>query len=245
MASDRKLSRNTLQSQLAETLITTLHDGPYQPGDLFTTEAELIERYGVSRNTVRIALQTLKDMGLIVSVQGKGVFVATPPAPPTIQERTGGNPWDTLTPEGEPHDERAGADQETAALLGIPHRDLIFIRHQAARSTLTSQPVLTTRIIPSIVLETTRTKLHHDAERSALITAWTEQHGPLHTAHYVRAVIPAGDKWTALGITAPTPAQEIIMLTETVDGHPLMIEMELTAAPVRAYFPAPTIAEVR
>jgi DNA-binding GntR family transcriptional regulator len=237
MTRDRKLTRNTLQSQLAETLITTLNEGTYQPGDLFTTETELIEKYGVSRNTVRIALQTLKDMGLLVSIQGKGAFVASPPAPPVIQERTGADPWQTLTPVGESHDERAAADPETAALLGIPHRDLIFIRHQAATSTATGQPVLTTRIIPSVVLEKSRPKLHHDAERPDLITTWTKQYGALHTAYYVRAVIPAGDKWTALGITQPTPAQETIMLTETADGHPLMIEMELTAASVRDYFP--------
>ncbi|HEX4332821.1 MAG TPA: GntR family transcriptional regulator [Usitatibacter sp.] len=40
------------------------------------SEAELIERFGVSRVTVRQALRKLAQAGLVISRQGKGVFVA-------------------------------------------------------------------------------------------------------------------------------------------------------------------------
>lgn len=47
-------------------------------GDLLPSEAQLIDEYGVSRTTVRLALSALANEGLIVRKQGKGSFVAQP-----------------------------------------------------------------------------------------------------------------------------------------------------------------------
>lgn len=48
------------------------------PGDRLPTEDELIEEYGVSRITVRHALQNLAARKLIVTKRGIGSFVSTP-----------------------------------------------------------------------------------------------------------------------------------------------------------------------
>lgn len=45
------------------------------PGDRFKTEEELIDSFGLSRTTVRRAVQQLVDRGLLVRRQGKGTFV--------------------------------------------------------------------------------------------------------------------------------------------------------------------------
>lgn len=50
-----------------------------EPGSLLPSEAELSQRYGVSRVTVRKALETLREEGLVESRQGFGWFVAVAP----------------------------------------------------------------------------------------------------------------------------------------------------------------------
>ena len=66
----------TLPKQLAEHLRVRLANGEWLHGDQLPTEAELVDQYGVSRATVRQALKTLENRGLIVTRRGHGSFVA-------------------------------------------------------------------------------------------------------------------------------------------------------------------------
>ena len=61
--------------QLAETLRAEITSGRLAPGDRLPSEAELMERYGLARATIRQALQILRSEGLIVAEHGRGVFV--------------------------------------------------------------------------------------------------------------------------------------------------------------------------
>lgn len=65
----------TLQEQLKARLMDAIRAGIYKPGDKIPSENQLVADFGVSRVTVRAALQQLVDDGVLVKRQGKGAFV--------------------------------------------------------------------------------------------------------------------------------------------------------------------------
>ena len=67
-----------LYVQLMEELETSIRNGGYKPGDKIMTEAEMAREYGVSLITVRKAVGSLMEKGLVVRKQGKGTFVTKP-----------------------------------------------------------------------------------------------------------------------------------------------------------------------
>lgn len=67
-----------LYQQLAARLRRQIADGVYRPGDRLPSEAELCQQFGVSRITVRAALDQLVDDGLLWRQRGKGTFVRAP-----------------------------------------------------------------------------------------------------------------------------------------------------------------------
>ncbi len=62
------------------TLKEHILDGEYGVGDQLPSEYRLRAAFGVSRDTIRQALQALQDEQLIESIQGKGHFVRRPKA---------------------------------------------------------------------------------------------------------------------------------------------------------------------
>ncbi len=81
--------RVPLYYQLENLLREKIVSGKVAVGDRLPTESELIEQYGVSRITVRQALTTLAEEGLIERRQGRGTFVA--------ERRTGKRPFEGQT----------------------------------------------------------------------------------------------------------------------------------------------------
>lgn len=64
--------------QIADTLMEQINTGVYKPGDKLPSEKALCNEYGVSRITVRQALNMLIQKNLVCSVFGKGTFVKAP-----------------------------------------------------------------------------------------------------------------------------------------------------------------------
>ena len=54
-----------ITARVAQSLIEDIAAGKFPVGSLIATEADLCERFGVSRNTARAALAVLSDMGLV------------------------------------------------------------------------------------------------------------------------------------------------------------------------------------
>jgi GntR family transcriptional regulator len=70
-------SAEPLYVRLKEAIRDRIGSG-MQPGDKLPSETELVETYGVSRMTVRLAMGALENEGVIVRKQGKGTFLAQP-----------------------------------------------------------------------------------------------------------------------------------------------------------------------
>jgi len=127
------LSSEPLYQQLRDELRERILDGSYPPLAKLPSESELIERFGVSRITVRQALRDLQKEGLVFSVQGKGSFVTKPKA---VQELTRLEGFDeAMSPKGyDTHSkvlsmERIEANDRIAAALEVaPATPVIELR---------------------------------------------------------------------------------------------------------------------
>lgn len=62
--------------QLADEIRSGIETGVLLPGDKLPTHRELAERHEVAVETVKRALEVLRNSGHIVSRQGKGTFVS-------------------------------------------------------------------------------------------------------------------------------------------------------------------------
>jgi GntR family transcriptional regulator len=78
-----------LYAQLKEMLVRQIRSGAYQPHEMLPAERELVERYSVSRITVRRALSDLTNEGLVYRKVGKGTYVAAEPIVETLTELVG------------------------------------------------------------------------------------------------------------------------------------------------------------
>ena len=65
-----------LYFQIRQYLLDQIRSEELKPGDAVPSEQAISARFGVSRMTVRQALKSLADLGVIYSQRGKGTFVA-------------------------------------------------------------------------------------------------------------------------------------------------------------------------
>lgn len=70
--------RLPLYQRLREEMLARIASGEWTPGAPIPTEAELTRHYGVAIGTVRKAVDTLVNEGLLLRSQGRGTFVRRP-----------------------------------------------------------------------------------------------------------------------------------------------------------------------
>ena len=68
-------SDRPVYKQVADALRAAIRGGELADGAALASETELMERYGVSRNSVRNAVALLRVEGLVVTEHGRGTFV--------------------------------------------------------------------------------------------------------------------------------------------------------------------------
>ena len=71
----KRKSAPPLWEQIRSVLAEEIVGGTFPPGDQLPAEPELMERFEVSRSTVRRAMAELEDQGLVRVEQGRGTYV--------------------------------------------------------------------------------------------------------------------------------------------------------------------------
>ena len=72
-------SATTITNQVAADIEADIDAGRLTPDTRLPTEMELAQQYGVSRISVRRAIALLRDRGKVVTVHGRGSYVAMLP----------------------------------------------------------------------------------------------------------------------------------------------------------------------
>lgn len=124
---------------IKQSISDAVRDGSLKPGDRVPSEAELVEKFDVSRMTANRALRELQSAGVIVRRAGSGSFIAEPkPIGHMIEirniaEEIRGRGHDYRARVVQNLEEKAGA--EIAALLEVPVGTKIFhsiiVHHEA------------------------------------------------------------------------------------------------------------------
>ncbi|MEJ6404278.1 phosphonate metabolism transcriptional regulator PhnF [Yoonia sp. 2307UL14-13] len=128
-----KLRKTPIWQAIARALTAEIADKIYVPGDKLPTEAELADRFGVNRHTVRHAIKAMVDEKLVRTRRGAGAYVTASPTEYPIGKRVrfhqnilaGGQ-----TPEKQvlQIEERPATPKE-AARLDIPPKSPLVIYH--------------------------------------------------------------------------------------------------------------------
>ncbi len=77
MHDDLKIRKLSMADQVCDRIRTLLLDGTWPVGTKLPAEAQLADRFGVNRLTVRIALQKFNALGILETRDGEGTFVRT------------------------------------------------------------------------------------------------------------------------------------------------------------------------
>ncbi|MDW3203993.1 MAG: FCD domain-containing protein [Alphaproteobacteria bacterium] len=72
--------RNTVSTRIREVLRRDIESGAFGPDGRFPTERDLADRFGVARNTIRRAMDSLESDGHITRQVGRGTFVTRSPS---------------------------------------------------------------------------------------------------------------------------------------------------------------------
>jgi GntR family transcriptional regulator len=78
-----------LYAQVENVIIDRISDGSLPPGTRLPSEDDLVQEYAVSRTTIRAAIQSLVQRGLVEIRRGKGTFVTQPKITQELTELTG------------------------------------------------------------------------------------------------------------------------------------------------------------
>ncbi|MFC4031022.1 GntR family transcriptional regulator [Streptomyces polygonati] len=209
-----------LYFQLARQLEAAIEDGALTPGSLLGNEIELAARLGLSRPTVRQAIQTLVDKGMLVRRRGVGTQVVHSRVARRLELSS---LYDDLLAAGlHPttrvlHNTRGHPSAEAAAALGLPAAEPVTVVRRV-RLTHGEPMAYLCNYLPCDLLELADGQL----EATGLYALMRRRGITLHSAQQTVGARTATDEECGL-LAEPPGAALLTMLRTTYDdrGRPV------------------------
>ncbi|MER6003963.1 GntR family transcriptional regulator [Nonomuraea angiospora] len=231
-----------LYERVADTLRTSIERGELAPGDTLPPEQELAERHGVSRQTVRQALQQLTNEGLLSSGRGRGRTVRSQARLRwhlSHFEHRGGHSADADAWATEVQDQGRVPLQEVSVGLEIPpkavaerlnldaERDIVVVRRRV-------------RYVDDVPFQVADSYFPEDLARGTALMQPKSVSAPGgllasigHPQHRlvdeIQVRMPTKDESARLGLPAGTPVAEHMRTGYNAEGRP--VRVMVTVAP--------------
>jgi len=212
-----------LYQQIKERLILAIRSGEFEPHQRLPSERELSEQYGVSRMTVRQALQALVRDGLLYTRVGKGTFVAEPKIDQQLRRLTGFS-QDVTARGGKPGSRVLEAQvieatpEVAAALRMTPNSEII--RLMRLRLSNGTPLAIETAHLPFARFPGL---LSHDFAVESLYGVLEQEYGVALTEaeQVLEAAVADVDEVRLLELTPPAAVMRMQRLTVDSEGEPV------------------------
>ncbi|MFF0149503.1 GntR family transcriptional regulator [Amycolatopsis sulphurea] len=229
--------------QVATDLREKIAAGQYAPGDQLPSEREMVETYGVSRPTIREAVDMLRAEGLVTSEHGRGVFVRPPASIQRIarsrlsREARGRNRGAFLadaaargfTPSTSVKIRFEEADSRTATHLAVSEGAELTVRDRVMRADGLVVQIAVSRLPRELTRDTAIEQV--DTGKGG---AYARREEAGHTLgsfiEHVGARMPTPDEASLLQLADGVPVMTVTRVAYGEDGTPLeMNDMVLAA----------------
>lgn len=222
--------------QVAADLRDKISAGEYTPGDRLPSERELVETYGVSRPTIRDAVNVLRTEGVVSAEHGRGVFVRPPSSirrlsrsrlSKAARDRNRGAfladaAAGGFTPSTSVKVRFEQADERAASLLAISVGEEVTVRDRVMRADGLVVQLAVSRL-PRRFTRDTAIEQVDTGEGGAYARLEEAGHLIATFAEHVGARMPTPDEVSALQLDEGTPVVTVTRVAYGKDGIPLEV----------------------
>ena len=222
--------------QIAADLRESIIEGRYAPDSRLPGENDLMAAYHVARETARKALAQLINEGMATPKKGAGVYVrAFRPIIRNGIQRLSGDTWASgkslwgdevegrnLAVDSLQVHEIDDPPRQVALLLDLPESAPVVVRSR--RYVLDGKPVLlSSSYLPADLVAGSQIILSDTGPGGTYARLRDLGHAPTHFREELRARMPEPSEAQALGLSAGTPAVEMVRTAFEESGRPVEV----------------------
>jgi GntR family transcriptional regulator len=234
--------------RIVDDLRAAIATGQRAPGERLPSEHELASEYGASRPTVRRAIAVLKAEGLVVSEQGRGMFVRSTPHVRLLlsganyrKHRDAGLPGFNaqVREQGQVPEQRLldvitiAASADVAQRLNLAEDEQVVVRKRLFM--INAQPVSFCDSYYPATMVTGTTIAKRQKIRGGVNSLIEDPDGPIRrriarSVDELLARMPSQDELDGLQLTAGVPVVVIVRTVYDVNGDPIEVQHTIAAA---------------